>query len=269
MPARNLNDLPTLDTLLAGYADAPPVVIRDLAIDSRQVSDGCAFLAVEGLTVHGVEFAEAAMARGAAAIVFDAATADAPAIDASIPIIGVDGLKGALGEIAGRFFARPSEDLAVFGVTGTNGKTTVAWMLARALTALGDRSAYSGTLGQGIEPRPAGESMTSPDVIELNRRLSAFRDAGASAAAIEVSSHALDQGRVDGIGFEATLLTNLSRDHLDYHGDMRAYAAAKAKLFVEHEAKHRIVNVDTKFGQALVEQLGDDAITVSMVRTPS
>ncbi len=264
MPAPHLTGLPTLSTLLEGYADAPPIEVSDLTIDSRRVSAGCVFLAVDGLTRHGLSFANDAIERGAAAIVFDSDTAERPRIDTDVPIVGVAGLAAALGNVSNRFFASPSADLAVFGVTGTNGKSTVAWMLARALTALGERSGYSGTLGQGVGRFPIGETMTSPDVIELNRRLARFRDEGATAAAIEVSSHALDQGRVDGIDFEATLFTNLSRDHLDYHGDMQAYGAAKARLFVDHAAASRIVSVDTEFGRELASRLGDRAITVSL-----
>ena len=264
MPAENLNAVPTLAMLLEGYADAPPVEVMDMTIDSRRVANGCVFIAVQGLNQHGIDHAATAIERGAAAIVYDASTAAAPAVETSIPVVGVEGLAGVIGDIANRFFGYPSTEFAVYGVTGTNGKSTVAWMLARAYPILGRIAGYSGTLGQGVAEFPIGETMTSPDVIELNRRLRAFRDAGASAAAIEVSSHALDQGRVDGIEFEATLLTNLSRDHLDYHGDMRAYGAAKAKLFLDHPASHRIVNIDTDFGRDLASRLEEDVITVSL-----
>ncbi len=263
MPAEQLPATLQLDTLLAGLADAPPVPIVDIAMDSRRLCAGSLFLACPGATHHGLDFREQAIAAGVAAIAFDASTATGAVNGFGVPTVPVQDLTSHLGEIANRFFDFPSARLKVAGVTGTNGKTTVAWMIARCLTRLGRQCGYAGTLGFGIGKIDEGGQMTSPDVIELNRRLAGFCDSGADYAAIEVSSHALDQRRVDGTRFDAVLFTNLSRDHLDYHGDMRAYGNAKAKLFLDYPTRCRIVNLDSEFGGELASRCGDEVITVS------
>ena len=269
LPAMNLNQSPTLDILLEGFAKAPAIGVTDITSDSRRVSRGAVFFALGGATQHGLEFAATAVAAGAAAIVYDATTATSMPANVGIPAIGVDHLASRMGEIANRYFGRPSADLDVVGITGTNGKSTVAWMLASALTSLGERCAYSGTLGYGVDAIAVDDTMTSPDVVELNRRLAAFRDAGAKAAAIEVSSHALDQGRVDATRFDSVLFTNLSRDHLDYHGDMQSYGAAKAKLFTDFSAGQRIVSIDSGFGADLAARLPGDTIAVTATLEPA
>ncbi|MDJ0940395.1 MAG: UDP-N-acetylmuramoyl-L-alanyl-D-glutamate--2,6-diaminopimelate ligase [Woeseiaceae bacterium] len=263
MPAEHLTHLPTLDQLLDGIAEAPALDVEGIACDSRRVGPGYVFLAVAGLTHHGIDFWSRAVEAGCIAMVYDSTTAPALPDEPGVPMIAAPGLGEQLGEIANRFYDRPSESLGVIGVTGTNGKSTVAWMLAAALSHLGARAGYNGTLGYGVDDIVNDDEMTSPDVIELHRRLADFRDAGATYAAIEVSSHALDQRRVDGVRFDATLFTNLSRDHLDYHGSMRDYGEAKAKLFTEHRARRRVINLDSEFGTELASRCRGDVITVS------
>lgn len=263
MAARQIRSEEYLDQLLEGFADAPPIAIEDIALDSRQLGPGGLFIACQGARVHGLDFAKQALKAGSVAIVYDASTATAVPESFDLPLIAVPELASKLGIIANRFFAEPSQALDVIGVTGTNGKSTVAWMLAQSLEALGRRCGYTGTLGFGLGRLESNSDMTSPDVIELHRRLAAFRDQGGDYAAIEVSSHALDQGRVDGVRFDAALFTNLSRDHLDYHGDILAYGEAKAKLFTEYPARFRIINVDSEFGATLATRCGDNVITVS------
>lgn len=263
MPAEYMTASASLEQLLAGIAPAPALPVADISADSRRVTPGSLFLACRGATHHGLEFAPAAVQAGAGAIAYDASTAGDRDVDFGVPAVAVPGLARHLGVIADRFFNAPSEALDVIGVTGTNGKTTVAWMTARALDAAGVRSGYSGTIGHGIDALSGADRMTTPDVIETHRRLAAFREAGAGAASIEVSSHALDQRRVDDVRFDAALFTNLTRDHLDYHGTMRAYAAAKAKLFTEHTVRERIVNIDSDFGAELASRCGQGVVTVS------
>ncbi len=263
MPAEQVTAVQTLDVLLKGIAQAPAIPIDDLAVDSRRVVRGSLFLAVAGATHHGLQFCEKAIEAGAVAIAWDSDTADAPSEAAGVPMIAVPGLAARLGEIADRFFGRPSKDVQVIGVTGTNGKTTVAWLIAQCFDVLGASAGYAGTLGYGVGKLTNDDEMTSPDVIEMHRRLAQFRDAGANYAAVEVSSHALDQHRVDAVRFDSTLFTNLSRDHLDYHGDMRAYGEAKAKLFTEHGAERRIINLDTEFGTELAARCHGEVVTVS------
>ena len=262
MPAEQLNNTTDLGQLLEGIAAAPAVRIGGIASDSRRVGPGDLFLACAGATRHGLDFLADVVAAGAAAVAYDATTA-APPADPGIPVVAVDNLAGQLGRIANRFFDAPSEALRVTGATGTNGKTTVAWLLRQCLAALDGRCAYLGTLGAGVEEVTGGDAMTTPDTIELHRSLAAFRDAGAAAAAIEVSSHALAQDRVAGVSFDNVLFTNLSRDHLDYHGDMRAYGEAKARLFTAYPARRRFVNLDTEFGTELAGRCGQDVVTVS------
>jgi len=250
---------PTVDALL-NRADVPAVPVTGLAIDSRHVNPGDAFFALQGGDHHGLEFAGKAVDAGCSCIVFD--PAGAPELDASVPMIAVDGLRSRLGEIADRFYAQPSAALDVIGVTGTNGKTTVSWLLANCLDRLGRRSAYAGTLGYGVGSLSVSGGLTTPDVFTAHRRLDEFRSAGAKVAAIEVSSHALDQARVDGVRFAVAVFTNLSRDHLDYHGDMASYEAAKARLFTEHSPTHSVINIDADAGRRLAAKVAN-ATTVS------
>ena len=225
MPATRMSENISLAGLLHGIAEAPDIVIRGIASDTRELDDGYLFLACGGMRSHGLDYAAEAVAAGAVAIAYDATTASSlPDVD--IPLVPVEHLRAHLGDIANRFFAEPSLDVRVLGVTGTNGKTTVAWLLAQCLNRLGGRCAYIGTLGSGFKEIEVAEGMTTPDVIALHSRLADFRDAGARLAAVEVSSHALAQDRIDGVRIDTALFTNLSRDHLDFHGDMRAYGEA-------------------------------------------
>jgi UDP-N-acetylmuramoyl-L-alanyl-D-glutamate--2,6-diaminopimelate ligase len=262
-PAQRRTNAMTLEELFVGIASAPSLPLSDITTDSRRVREGSLFLACRGLRSHGLDYLDDVVSRGACAVAYDSTTGVLAARDVDVPLLPVPYLCGRLGALANRFFDAPSDRIAVIGVTGTNGKSTVAWLLARCLTFLGQACAYNGTLGYGFESLASDDEMTSPDVIELHRRLAAFRDEGAACAAIEVSSHALDQDRVAGVRFEAVIFTNLSRDHLDYHGNMDAYGAAKARLFEDFGARYRIVNVDTGFGTELAMRCGPDVVAVS------
>jgi UDP-N-acetylmuramoyl-L-alanyl-D-glutamate--2,6-diaminopimelate ligase len=262
MPAEFMHPQPTLADLLDGYADAPPLRIQGIASDSRYLDEGYLFLAVQGLTSHGLDFLAEALEAGVSAVAWDASTGTPPR-DVGIPMIAVDNLASRLGEIANRFYGRPSEQLEVIGVTGTNGKTTVAWMIARAAEILGEQCAYLGTLGYGLRELRGGEGMTTPATVELHGRLAEFVEQGAGYAAIEVSSHALAQGRIDGVQIDTAIFTNLSRDHLDYHDSMADYFASKARLFTDCAPRHRIINLDSDYGTRLASLCGPDVVTVS------
>jgi UDP-N-acetylmuramoyl-L-alanyl-D-glutamate--2,6-diaminopimelate ligase len=262
MPAHQLNHSMTIATLLRGIAEAPDIAISGIASDTRDIRDGYLFLACRGDRSHGLDYAAQAIEAGAAAIAYDASTAR-KLPDVGAPLIPVDALRSRLGEIANRFYDYPSQAVSVLAVTGTNGKTTVAWLLAQCLQRLGKPCGYAGTLGYGVDEVGGGEGMTTPDVVELHRRLAEFRDSGAGYAAVEVSSHALAQDRIDGVAIDTALFTNLSRDHLDYHGDMEAYGEAKASLFLAAGPGRSIVNVDSDFGRALAERCGPGVISVS------
>ena len=262
MPAEHLTTSVTLADLLQGFASAPALPVHGIASDSRVLQRGDLFLAVQGIGSHGLDYVQEARAAGVCAVAWDASTAAEPE-DIGVPMIAVAGLAGKLGEIADRFYGRPSEQLDVIGVTGTNGKTTVAWMLAQAHELCGDRCAYLGTLGCGVDVVHGAEGMTTPAAVELHGRLADFVQQGAVSAAIEVSSHALDQDRVNGVRFGAAIFTNLTRDHLDYHADMRHYFEAKARLFVDCEPRNRIVAVDSDYGTELADRCGRDVVLVS------
>jgi UDP-N-acetylmuramoyl-L-alanyl-D-glutamate--2,6-diaminopimelate ligase len=265
MPAERMTSAPTLAELLQGYADAPAVPVSGIASDSRRVREGYLFLAVSGFNSHGLDFVEQARTAGACAIAWDSSTGSEPA-DVGLPLVAVSQLADKIGEIANRFFGWPSRRLGVTGTTGTNGKTTVAWMIAQARERLGERCAYLGTVGHGIGEVGGAGGLTTPPTIELHEHLAEFVAGGADSASIEVSSHALSQGRVDGVEFDAAVFTNLTRDHLDYHPDMDDYFASKAMLFIDCAPRHRIVNVDTDYGRRLAALCGPEVVTVATRR---
>jgi UDP-N-acetylmuramoyl-L-alanyl-D-glutamate--2,6-diaminopimelate ligase len=263
MPAEHLTTTKHLADLLAGFADAPAVEITGIASDSRALKRGDLFLACGGGNSHGLDFLGDAITAGVAAVAWDSSTSDAPKAEVGVPMVAVPNLAQRLGTIANRFYGYPSKDMSVVGVTGTNGKTTVAWLIAQCYEQLGKTCGYVGTLGSGVSELDGGEGMTTPGAVELHGYFDDFRSQGAECAAIEVSSHALAQDRVDGVVFDTVLFTNLSRDHLDYHGDMRSYAEAKARLFLDSDARNRIINLDSEFGVELASRCGDNVVTVS------
>ncbi len=193
-----------------------------------------------------------ALARGAAAIAYEEQGATVlPLTD--VPLIPVKGLIGQLSSIAGRFYGEPSRQLELIGVTGTNGKTSVTQLVAQALDLLGQRCGLIGTLGTGFHGELQSGRLTTPDPIAVQSTLNDLKKAGAKAVAMEVSSHALEQGRVAALAFDIAVMTNLSRDHLDYHGSMQAYEAAKAKLFAWPSLRCQVVNLDDDFGRRLAK----------------
>lgn len=263
--AAQLTDTRSLSGLLAGFADAPDIPVGGIASDSRKLDSGFLFLACEGMNSHGLDYLSEARDAGVAAVAWDKSDSRQP-VDIGVPMIGVDNLSNYLGEIANRYFDCPSERLRVIAVTGTNGKTTVAWLLAQSLQLLGDRCAYIGTLGKGIDEVSRGSGMTTPAAIELHEMLAQFVADDATSVALEVSSHGLSQGRVDGVQFEAALFTNLTHDHLDYHTDLRSYFETKARLFLQCDPKCKIINVDSEFGAELAQRCGENVIAVSTRR---
>ena len=261
MPAPIISSRLTLDQLLAGLADAPAIAVSGISSDTRMLAAGDVFVALGGRTSHGFDYLGEALDAGISAVIYDPQDREPPA--APVPLLPVADLDAAVGEIANRFFDFPSKRMRVAGVTGTNGKTTVAYLIRQCLNALGYECGYVGTLGSGSSEISASGGMTTPACIELHRQLAEFAGSGVNHAAIEVSSHALEQRRVDGVHFDTAIFTNLSRDHLDYHGSMRAYGETKAKLFFEHDVGHRIVNIDTDFGQEIADRSVSDVVTVS------
>jgi len=253
--------------LLDGIAKIPATEahVSDLTLDSRQVRTGSLFFALPGLKDHGLRFAAEACARGATAVLWE------PGADAAPPVLppGVFGaaipnLKSLVGRIADRFFNWPSSQLRIAGITGTNGKTTCAYLLAQCLERLGLAAAYMGTIGWGRPAALAEPTHTTPDAITVHRTLAQLRGSGVRELAMEVSSHALDQRRVDGVRFHIAAFTNLTRDHLDYHGSMQKYGAAKAKLFQAADLKHIVLNIGDEFGRALARDYAGGASLIAV-----
>lgn len=246
-----------LPALLTGMVDdAPAIDVVGVAIDSRQVRRDSLFLAYQGTRTHGLGHVEDAIARGAGAVAWDGDTA--PPLN--VPDIHVPDLAARASAIASRFYGEPSQRLFVAGVTGTDGKTSCAWMLSQAMGALGERCGYMGTLGFGFRDDLAEATHTTPDPVALQDWLARLLAADADAVALEVSSHALDQHRVDGVAFDVAVLTQVGRDHLDYHGDMQRYAAAKQRLFALPGLESAVLNGDDAYGRAWLAAL-DGAVT--------
>ncbi|MDP1896512.1 MAG: UDP-N-acetylmuramoyl-L-alanyl-D-glutamate--2,6-diaminopimelate ligase, partial [Sulfurimicrobium sp.] len=232
-----------------------------LVADSRRVQPGDAFAAYPGDESDGRDYISQAIAAGANAVLWDSDGFSWNA-DWKVANLGIAGLRQAIGEIASLACGRPSKHLWTIGVTGTNGKTSCAHWIARCLTAAGRKTALVGTLGNGFPGALSATANTTPDAVTLHGLLKEYLDQGASAAAMEVSSHGLHQGRVNGVHFDVALLTNLSRDHLDYHGDMASYAAAKASLFNWSGLQYAVLNLDDPFGVELAGRLGCSGVKV-------
>jgi len=230
------------------------VPVTRLTADSRRVQPGDVFVAFPGAHVDGREFIAQAVQRGAAGVIAEGgATARVGAGDT--PIAEVAGLGALSGEIAHLVYGRPSEKLWLAGITGTNGKTSVSQWIAQAMSAMGRRCAVIGTLGNGFIDDLADSPNTTPDAITLHAALAGFLERGASACAMEVSSIGLEQGRTNGAAFDVAVFTNLTRDHLEYHGTMQAYAAAKEKLFSLPGLGAAVINLDDPFGIELARRL--------------
>jgi UDP-N-acetylmuramoyl-L-alanyl-D-glutamate--2,6-diaminopimelate ligase len=244
-----------LSALLAELMDASLAhdpEISGITLDSRAVQQGWLFIAVPGARTDGRAYIAGAYSRGAAAVVYEMDGFEPDARSANA--IGVRALRQHIGAIADRFYGTPSRKLKVVGVTGTNGKTTTTHLLAQVLDRPDARCGLIGTLGSGFPGQLDPSVHTTPDVVSVQRLMAEFVAAGAKAVCMEVSSHALDQARVAGVAFDIAVFTNLTRDHLDYHGDMDAYAAAKARLFDFPHLKAAVINQDDAFGRELIER---------------
>jgi UDP-N-acetylmuramyl-tripeptide synthetase len=228
------------------------VTPRRITADSRRIEPGVAFAAYPGTQADGRKFVPDAIARGANAVLWESAGF---VWDRGwqVPHLPVEGLQQRLGAIAEFIYGSPSKDLWMIGVTGTNGKTSCAHWIGHAFDACGRRAGILGTLGNGLVGGLAPAAHTTPDAPALHELLRQFKAAGAKAVAMEVSSHGLDQGRVNGIKFDVALFTNLTRDHLDYHHTMAAYGQAKARLFARPGLRAEVINADDPFGQSLID----------------
>jgi len=226
---------------LINESSAPDVLVRNLTLDTRTLAPGDVFVALPGAEHDGRDFIEPALAAGAVAVLMESGR-ELHQDDARV--IPISGLKGELGALANRLYGSPSRDLKVVAVTGTNGKTSVVDLTAQLLRRMGRKTGTIGTLGMRLDQERTETSNTTPDCLALQRQLRQWRDDGVECVTLEASSHALDQGRLDGLAVDVGVFTNLSRDHLDYHHSMDAYCEAKLKLFREFEPVSSIYNAD-------------------------
>ena len=261
MTDRNLRDL-----LAPWVAGLPARTLNEMTLDSRVAAAGDLFVAIKGHAADGRRFIPQAIAQGVAAVIADA---EGEAEDGSVvemhgvPVIYLAQLSQRLSALAGRFYQQPGEKLKLVGVTGTNGKTTTTQLLAQWAQLLGETSAVMGTVGNGLYGQLAPAENTTGSAVDVQHQLATLVDKGATLTAMEVSSHGLVQHRVAALPFAAAAFTNLSRDHLDYHGDMTQYEAAKWLLFSEHQVGQAIINADDETGRRWLQRL-PDAVAVTM-----
>jgi len=257
MTAEQITPL-SLSTLLAGIVpvtEGAELAPQQISLDSRQLSQDGLFLACRGSGGrHGLDYVNQAVARGAMAVLWEPASGrSAPMLD--IPVIAVPELSQQAGEIAARFYGNPAQDLRVLGVTGTNGKTSIAHILASALEVEGRPAGLAGTLGAGRPGALQPAAHTTADAVTVQGQLAELRQSGARYAAIEVSSHGLAQHRVSAVRFRGAIFSNLSHDHLDYHGSESAYAHAKRRLFEHPELQWAVINADDYWGEYMAAAL--------------
>ncbi|MDA8261148.1 MAG: UDP-N-acetylmuramoyl-L-alanyl-D-glutamate--2,6-diaminopimelate ligase [Betaproteobacteria bacterium] len=232
------------------------VATTRLTADSRRVQPGDVFVAFPGAHVDGRDFIAQAVARGAAAVIAERGTGSTAKVGVgATPMLEVEGLAALSGEIAHLVYGRPSEHLWLAGITGTNGKTSVSQWIAQAMNVLQHRCAVIGTLGNGFVDALDESPNTTPDAITLHAALAGYVAQGAAACAMEVSSIGLDQGRINGAVFDVAVFTNLTRDHLEYHHSMAAYAAAKEMLFLRPGLAAAVLNLDDPAGVELAAKL--------------
>ncbi len=253
---------------ISGISEDIPadIFVTGLSLDSREITDNMLFVALKGTQAHGLEYAKKAQEQGAIAVIWESENSlhtVSLAKKLSIPVIEIHQLSKQLGAIAKNFYGnlgdarglQPNYGLKLVGITGTDGKTTVSHFFAQAMNALAKKTAVVGTLGIGMPDKLKTSTHTTPDVLTVHKTLHDIAKKGIDYVAMEVSSHALDQERVNGVAFDVAILTNLMRDHLDYHGTIEAYGAAKTKLFLRPELKAVVLNKDDNFSQKIERKL--------------
>lgn len=259
----------SLAELLSGFAlrdTVPAIQISNISSNSADVTPGSAFIAQPGIKSNGIDYAIDAARAGAVAVIYDAddeySLQRIPLLRKQVDLcwVGVEELERANGHIVSRFFGDPGRAMTIIGVTGTDGKSSVTHLVTQALTRIGKRCASIGTLGYGIANQLTPDQLTTPDSVRLQTRLHEFRHQRCEYVVMEVSSHALQQFRVNGCDFDIAVLTNLGRDHLDYHGSQQNYAQAKARLFHDFDLSGRVVNIGDSFGQQLGVEFDADSL---------
>ncbi|MEU4272471.1 UDP-N-acetylmuramoyl-L-alanyl-D-glutamate--2,6-diaminopimelate ligase [Streptomyces sp. NPDC026092] len=236
--------------------------VTGITHDSRAVRPGDVYAALPGARLHGADFADQAAGLGAAAILTDPAGADRAAAT-GLPVLVVEEPRGRMGELAAEIYGRPGEDLLQIGITGTSGKTTTAYLVEGGLKAAGRRSGLIGTVEMRIGDERIKSERTTPEATDLQALFAVMRERGVEAVAMEVSSHALVLGRVDGCVFDVAVFNNLSPEHMEFHSDMEDYFQAKARLFTPERSKRGVVNLDDAYGRRLSTESGIPVVTFS------
>ena len=243
------------------HGDGSGVEVSGISLSSQRIRPGDLYAALPGSRSHGIEFAQAAVGAGAVAVLTD--PAGAAATGAGAPLLVVDHPRAVLGRLAARVYGEPARSMRMVGVTGTQGKTTTTRLLESGLEQAGVRAAVIGTVGTRVAGEDVPTSLTTPEAPDLHGLFATMRERDVRACAMEVSSHALVMGRVDGVVFDVAVFLNLGRDHLDFHGDVEQYFAAKASLFTPERARLALVNVDDAHGRRLVDEATVPVRTVS------
>jgi len=251
----------------SGTSRSPHAALTGVSIDSRQIRRGDLYVAIQGASAHGADFSAQAMAHGAVAILTDPG-GRAAAVDTGLPVLIVPDPRAVLGQVASWVYGMPARDVLVLGVTGTSGKSTTTFLLEAGLRAAGHRTGLVG----GVEVH-AGDlrfepRLTTPEASDLHGLFALMREQGVTAAAMEVSSHALALGRIDGVFYDVALFTNLSQDHLDFHKDLDDYFTTKAKLFQPELSRVGVTNVDDPYGRALLRLAKVPMTTFSALGSP-
>ena len=253
----DVSELRPAQSNLGGGSEVRDVDVESVVHDNRDVAPGALFCCIPGTTTDGHAYAAAAVDAGAVALLVERW------LELDVPQIRVDSVRAAVGPVAARFHGEPSRAMRVIGVTGTNGKTTTTHLLEAIARAAGERTGVIGTITARIDDEPVALRHTTPEATDLQALLARMRDSGVTTVAMEVSSHALDQHRVDATRYAATCFTNLSHDHLDYHGTTDAYFDAKARLFNPFFTPRAAVNIDDTHGRVLVERATTAGVEVS------
>ncbi len=263
MPAKNLAHGIGLNELLEGVPHTAlknNPLVTGLCMDSRHAKAGDLFIALQGESTHGFRYISEVIKLGVSAVLIEPSKGINPdSISSHIPLLVIQDLPAYVGQIAKRFYADPSASMDVIAITGTNGKTSCAHYLAQILS-LKSPCGVIGTVGNGIYPSLQQATHTTPDVISLNEQLAEFLNQNAASTVMEVSSHGLLQHRIDGVEVGVGVFTNISRDHIDYHGNMNNYFAAKQRLFTVYQPENSVINTDCRYGRMLADSLREKGV---------
>ncbi len=244
-------------------------VVTGVTLSTARVLPGDLYAALPGTRVHGAQYAAQALDQGAVAVLTDAAGVEAvrAAAGVDVPILVLADPRRLLGALAGRFYGRPSRAMTMVGVTGTQGKTTTTQLLAAGLLGSGTTSAVVGTVGTSVAGQAIPTTLTTPEAPDLHALFALMVERDVAVCAMEVSSHALVMGRIDGIVFDVAVFLNLGRDHLDFHADVEDYYRAKASLFTPQRSRRALVNVDDEHGRRLVAEVAEEGLPVHTFST--